>query len=58
VGFMRRLVFLITVALLGSALSGCVVRPLWWGHHGYHDGERNGGYEPQHRDEVRRDSRH
>jgi hypothetical protein len=37
------------VVLLGSMLSGCVVRPLGWGERGYHDHYRgdyyyHGGY--------------
>ncbi|NVO05756.1 MAG: hypothetical protein HXX19_07385 [Rhodoferax sp.] len=39
-GFQRRLVFWLVLAVLGSTLSGCVIRPLGWGEHGYRHGER------------------
>jgi hypothetical protein len=55
VGFKRRLVFWLALAVLGSTLSGCVVRPLGWGHHGYHEGDRYEGGARQQRDEGRRD---
>jgi hypothetical protein len=34
--FIRHLSRIGIVLIAGAALSGCVVRPLWWGDHGGH----------------------
>ena len=39
----RRLISVGFLVLVAAAVSGCVVRPLGWGHHGGH-GYRDGGY--------------
>lgn len=44
-GFKRVLKCVAVVCVLGSVLSGCVVRPLWWGDHGHYERDR-GGYGP------------
>ena len=47
VRFKRCLKLVALVFLLGSALGGCVVRPLGWGERGYHDhyrGDYRGDY--------------
>ncbi len=55
----RRLIVVGAVVLMATAVSGCVVRPLGWGHHGGH-GYRDGGFrsdshsERYYRDESRR----
>ena len=59
VRIVRRIVVVGSVVLMATAVSGCVVRPLGWGHHGGH-GYREGGYrsdshsERYYRDEGRR----
>ena len=40
----KRLVSIAAVAVIAVSVSGCVVRPLWWGHHGNYGRDRNDGY--------------
>ena len=37
--FIRRVLTIIALASVAAALSGCVIRPLWWGGHDHHDHE-------------------
>jgi hypothetical protein len=65
VSIFRRLLFIGAVVVLVSSVSGCVVRPLGWGHHGGH-GDRSyrspepprHHYVPRYRGIERRDWRH
>jgi hypothetical protein len=68
VSVFRRLVSIGAVVLLVSSVSGCVVRPLGWGHHGHHGGHGDPSYRspepprhhyvPRYRGIERRDWRH
>ena len=40
----KRLVSIAAVAVLVVSVSGCVVRPLWWGNHGYYGRGGSDGY--------------
>lgn len=40
----KRLVSISAVAILAASVSGCVVRPLWWGHQGNYGRDRSDGY--------------
>ncbi|MEI2679670.1 MAG: hypothetical protein V9G29_18470 [Burkholderiaceae bacterium] len=61
--FSRHLSRIGIVLMVGASLSGCVVRPLWWGDHGGHrhgehrdygaDRDRDRGHD-QSRDDLRR----
>lgn len=46
----RHLSRITLVLLVGASLSGCVVRPLWWGDHG---GHRHGDHRDQASDRDR-----
>ncbi|WP_342620106.1 hypothetical protein [Rhodoferax sp. GW822-FHT02A01] len=52
--FFRRLVGVGAAVMLITTLSGCVVRPLWWGDHDRHDHEHY-GYHSEPRDGGRQD---
>ena len=64
--FIRHLSRIGLVLIVGASLSGCVVRPLWWGDHGGHrhgeqrdhgsDRDRDRGHDHG-RDDYRRDRR-
>ena len=46
--FIRRSMIIGARIALASAISGCVVRPLWWGGHDSHAHERGGRSDPHH----------
>ena len=50
----RSMVLIASAVLLTSVLSGCVVRPLWWGGHGAY-GHRDDGQSGPHSDRRNRD---
>ncbi len=46
--FVRRLFSICVLIVLSTAVSGCVVRPLWWGGHGSHGYSDGGGRSGHH----------
>lgn len=53
--FIRRLVGFCAVVLMASAVSGCVIRPLWWGDHEHRNYKRHGYQGDQQRSDSRQE---
>ena len=54
--WLKRVVSTGALVAVAASMSGCVVRPLWWGDHGEHARERSGSSsERSHRDDGRRE---